>query len=184
MELSVILAHDGSPSLRIDAPAAGATYAARLAQASAAVSDLAGRPGVDRRRLLVMGHGDGAAVAAGLAARPSGAPVIHGVALVEPVLAPAATVLSGVPDVVTLATGLPPGSQNLISCSDADIEVHCDDVQSAVDVMAGTHPNFVRLSGMSFALEDDSSKSRDSYTARLPFSATLAASIGTWLTMQ
>ncbi|MDF0530686.1 hypothetical protein P0W64_14000 [Tsukamurella sp. 8F] len=173
--VAVVLAHDGVPTLRVGGPPAPVAYADRLAQATAAANDLAGRPGVSRGRLLAVGQGDGAPIAAGLAG--AGNPAVKGTALLEPQLAP--PTVTGVPPAVQLSLGLPRNSHNLITCSDSDPTVHCGDVQGLVDTMGGTHPNYVQLSGV------------DADLAAVPpgggqraLSPELAVSIGTWVSMQ
>ncbi|HET9050485.1 MAG TPA: alpha/beta hydrolase [Candidatus Dormibacteraeota bacterium] len=92
------LASDGVASLRYDKLGSGTTalgtYAAHPetigiapfeAEAAAALTFLAGRPGVDRNRLAVIGHSEGALFALLLATGAAGpAPAVHGIGLLEP----------------------------------------------------------------------------------------------------
>ncbi|BDH57559.1 hypothetical protein [Tsukamurella sp. PLM1] len=50
--------------------------------------------------------------------------------------------------------------------------------------MTGTHVNYVRLRGVSHALQEDESRDPARYGTDLPFSASLYRSLGSWVSMQ
>ncbi|MEO7234344.1 MAG: alpha/beta fold hydrolase [Lapillicoccus sp.] len=99
--LADLLSAQGIASIRYDKLGTGATglgpYAAdpaamlplgydqlRVQPARDALAFLAAQPGVDRQRLLVIGHSEGGVVSVALLQRPGNAPAATGLALVEP----------------------------------------------------------------------------------------------------
>lgn len=189
-QIAVMLAHQGVASLRFDGALTGRPdYAQALDRAARAFTALADTSKLDDARMLAVGHGVAAplviALGAGQAQRPP-----RPIALIEPVLANAP---AGAPDVNqnTLAMTaaqtqyLDKRKHNLITCSDSDVAVDCSAVQDVADMMTGTHVNFVRLRGVSYALQEDTSRDPARYGATdLSFSASLNRSLGTWVAMQ
>ena len=252
------LAQDGMASLRYDKLGTGATPAGSYAQhpagigigvfeheAAAALTFLATRPGVDARRLTVIGHSEGALFAL-LAAQPGRKPVVSAVALLEPLsrryldlldeqlsaqitaathagslssadaaalraavtatirqIRSAGTVPANLPttlrslfnattarflqeadrlDPAALAARLPTGLPVLISCSDADIQVSCDDVAHLVAGLtrAKAATTEARLTGVDHILKQDDSKGAEHYGDALGFSTQLAAALATF----
>ncbi|WP_166443457.1 hypothetical protein [Tsukamurella sputi] len=180
-ELSVMLAHQGVASLRFDGgPSETPDYRAQLDRAGKGLTALAERAGIGDDRLLAVGHGTAAPLALALGTGATGrAPVPIG--LIEPVLTALAP---GTPDVLRTAMTLPPQKHNIITCSDADVAVDCSATQDLADVMTGTHVNYVRLRGVSHALQEDTSRDPARYGGDQPFSASLYRSLGSWAAMQ
>lgn len=180
-ELSVMLAQSGVASLRFEgAPAGSPDYATQLDRAGKALSALADRSGLGDDRLLAVAHGTAAPLALALGTGATGRSAVP-IGLIEPVLTGAAP---GTPDLLRTAMTLPPQRHNIISCSDADIAVDCAAVQDLADVMTGTHVNYVRLRGVSHALQEDASRDPQRYGSDLPFSGALYRSLGSWAGMQ
>jgi acetyl esterase/lipase len=254
------LSADGVASLRYDKLGSGKTglgpYAADPAaigvgpftdEAEAALAYLAARPGVDKKRLTVIGHSEGALFALLLATRKGHrAPHVHGVGLLEPLsrryldllsaqiraqidaqrqagkitaeqaaeveqaLAKAvkslrttgtlppnlpgglATVLSASRflaeadrlDPAKLAARLKPHTPALVSCSDADVQVSCDDVEHLVKGLAKAKAatDLVRLTGVSHVLKQDPSRTAAHYGDPLPFSPQLEKALAAFFT--
>lgn len=180
-ELSVMLAQHGVASLRFDgAPSGSPGYAALLDRAGKGLTALAERAGLGDDRLLAVGHGTAAAQALALGTGGTGRAALP-MALVEPVLQ---GLPDGTPDVLRTAMTLPPQKHNIVTCSDADVAVDCSVTQDLADVMTGTHANYVRLRGVSHALQEDTSRDPARYGSDLPFSATLYRALGSWVAMQ
>lgn len=189
-QIAVMLAHQGVATLRYTGVVTGRPdYAQALDRAGRALGALADIAKVDDARLLAVGHGVAAplvvAIGAGQAQRPP-----RPIALIEPVVA---NPLPNAPDIYqnTLALTdaqnkyLDKRKHNLVTCSDSDIAVDCSAVQGVVDMMTGTHANFVRLRGVSYALQEDDSRDPARYGANdLAFSASLNRTVGTWVSMQ
>lgn len=238
------LSADGVASLRYDKLGSGQTGLGRYTadpqsigidpfeqEARAALSFLARQHGVDRNRLAVIGHSEGALFALLLATGKAGrAPRVHAVGLLEPLslryldliakqiqaqvaaarragritstdaanlkhlLASAieslrtagrfpplpsglATVLNSSTalflsqadglDPAQLAGRLPPHVPVLVTCSDADVEVTCTEVEHVLAglVKARGNTDLVRLRGVDHVLKEDPSESAASYTA-------------------
>ncbi|TDE56337.1 alpha/beta fold hydrolase [Nonomuraea mesophila] len=256
--MAELLSAEGVASLRYDKLGSGRTglgpYASKAAdigvgvferEAAAALSYLAGRPGVDRRRLTVIGHSEGALFALLLATK--GRTPVHSLGLLQPLSRRYLDVISAqitaqiraqlqagaitkaqateVEDALasavaslraggTVQANLPGGLSNvlspasakflseadrlnppelaaelkartpvLLSCSDADIQVGCDDVEQLAaglkQARAGTE--FVRLTGVSHVLKEDPSRNPAHYGAPLPFSSQLKQAIQTFV---
>ncbi len=71
----------------------------------------------------------------------------------------------------------------LVSCSDADTQVTCDDVDRLVAGLtsAGTKTDFVHLTGVNHVLKEDASRSPENYIRPLPFSAQLTAALASFV---
>lgn len=255
------LSADGVASLRYDKLGSGQTGLGRYAthpesigiapfeqEATAALSFLARQQGVDRNRLAVIGHSEGALFALLVATGAAGpAPRVHAVGLLEPlslryldviakqiraqvsaahrarritaseaarverVLALAikslrtngsvppnlpfglATVLNPSTalflsqadrrDPAELAARLVPHLPVLVTCSDADIQVDCTEVEHVVVGLAKppASTDFVRLSGVDHLLKQDPSQSPSSYGTQLPFSRQLQTALRAFL---
>ncbi|MGI8713400.1 MAG: alpha/beta hydrolase family protein [Solirubrobacteraceae bacterium] len=102
--------------------------------------------------------------------------------------APLRTSIAGAPvflrqadrhDPATLASQLPAGTSVLVSCSDADIQVSCGEVEHLVgSIRAGrARLDFVRLRGVDHILKQDGSRTSASYTTPLPYSPQLRAAL-------
>jgi pimeloyl-ACP methyl ester carboxylesterase len=254
------LSADGVASLRYDKLGSGKTglgpYAARIAdigltpfqqQAAAALTYLAARPGIDKHRLTVIGHSEGALLALLLATDTGrSAPRVHGLGLIEPlsrryldiittqidaqltaqrqagkitaaqvaeiqdalakavrslrtsgvvppnlpgglsnVLSPAnARFLSEIDrqDPARLAARLKARTPVLLSCSDADIQVSCGDVEHLATGLSKADTDFVRLTGVDHVLKQDSSRTGAHYGDPLPFSPQLRQALHTFVT--
>jgi uncharacterized protein len=63
----------------------------------------------------------------------------------------------------------------LVTCSNADIQVSCSEVDRVVAALAASHAatDFLRLNGVDHVLKVDSSRTATEYTAPLPFSPQL-----------
>jgi acetyl esterase/lipase len=213
-------------------------------EAAGALSYLAGRPGVDTSKLMVVGHSEGALFALLLATGGAGdAPAVHSLGLIEPlsrryldvlreqvaaqlhtdelagqISSKAATTLNhamtsviaslrstgtvpvGLPKPLTgfinsstaqfltqadrfdpgdLAARLEPKTPVFVTCSDADIQVSCDDVAhlAAGLKQARAATSFSRLSGVDHVLKEDPSHTEANYTAALPFSTQLRVAL-------
>ncbi|KXP09355.1 hypothetical protein AXK57_10655 [Tsukamurella pulmonis] len=180
-ELSVMLAHHGVASLRFDAaPPEGTQHPALLDRAGKGLSALAERSGLGDDRLLAVGHGSAAPLALALGTGATGRAAVP-IGLIEPVLT---GLPAGSPDPLRTAMTLPPQKHNIVTCSDADVAVDCTATQDLADVMTGTHVNFVRLRGVSHALQEDTTRDPAQYGGDQPYSATLFRSLGSWAAMQ
>jgi uncharacterized protein len=247
----------GVASLRYDKLGTGATglgpYASKPdsigvdvyeQEAAAALGFLAGQPGVDRARLSVYGHSEGALYALLLATGQAGtAPRVHALALLEPLslryldviteqvaasvakqlqagqitaalagqvrgtltaavqtLRTSGTVAPNLPyglasllapatahylaeadrlDPAEVAAGLKAGTPVLLSCSDADIQVSCADVDHLAGGLdrAAAAVDRVRLTGIDHVLKEDPSRTAANYTRPLPFSTQLQGAV-------
>jgi len=259
--LARALSDNGVASLRYDKLGTGQTgigpYAsdpARLDmavfqnEATAALNFLVGQSGVDRGRVMVIGHSEGALYALLLAtAAPGTAPPVRTLGLLEPqsrrildhvsqqahaqadaaVKAGQLTAAQAAENTAAIdraiaefrATGnVPPdepaglkpiinsanarflqqedaidpaevagklarGMPVLVSCSEADTQVSCEDVDHLVSGLtnAGTKTDYVHLTGVSHVLKEDSSRTPGNYTKPLPFSAQLTAALASFV---
>ena len=217
-------------------------------EATAAARFLARQPGVDTRRLGVIGHSEGALFALLLASgalRP--APPVHAVGLLEPLslrsldllavqtqtqmtaartagqisasqraeverlvastiasLRATGTLPADLPsglagvlpassarflsqidryDPSAVAADLPAGTPVLVTCSDADVQVTCGEVQHVIAGLKRAHANtdLIALHGVDHVLKQDPSRSPSNYTAPLPFSSQLRGALRTFV---
>jgi uncharacterized protein len=259
--LAQALSKDGVASLRYDKLGTGQTglgpygkdpasidVAAFQNEANAALTFLAGQPGVDRNRLMVVGHSEGALYALQLAtAAPGTAPPVHALGLVEPqsrrildhvslqtraqvdaaVKAGKMTAEEATENMAAIdkaiadfrATGTaspdePPGLKPiinpanarflkqedaidpaelaaklardmpvLVSCSDADTQITCEDTDHLVSGLttAGTKTDYVHLTGVNHVLKEDDSKTAAGYTKPRPFSNQLTTALAAFV---
>lgn len=257
--LAQTLSDDGVATLRYDKLGTGQTglgpYAADPArvdisafqgEATAALQFLAGQSGVDRGRLMVIGHSEGALYALTLAtAAPGIVPPVRALGLVEPAsrrlldllseqvhaqadaavragrLTPAQAAQSTaaidaaiaefrdtgqVPpnepaalqpvinatnaralleedalDPVALAAKVPHGMPVLLTCSDADRQITCADVDHLMPGLAGAKTDYVHLTGVDHVLKEDPSGQGANYTKPLPFSAQLVGALSSFV---
>jgi hypothetical protein len=251
------LSDAGVASLRYDKLGTGATgpgpYASNPGavgvgvyeqEAAAALAFLARQPGVNRSRLSVYGHSEGALYALLLATGGAGAaPPVHALGLLEPLslryldviteqvdasvtkqqqagqitaavadqvraalnaavqsLRTSGAVPANLPyglgtlltpatarylseadriDPAQLAAALRPGTPVLLSCSDADIQVSCTDVDHLATGLdrGGAAVDRVRLAGVDHVLKEDASRTGANYGQPLPFSRQLESAV-------
>lgn len=256
-EVADWLSADGVASLRYDKLGSGQTGLGSYAsnpdsigmtpfedEAADSLKVLAAQKGIDKNKLVVVGHSEGALFALLLArGTPPGAPRVHAVGLLEPLsgryldiisvqvqaqvsqqvasgrLTPAlasrvdatlASVIaglrstgefpSGLPyglanllnassatflfqadkyDPAQLAAALPRGTPVLVTCSNADIQVTCGEVEHLVSGLSSSDAktDFVRLTGVDHVLKVDPSRSPAGYTNPLPFSPQLQSDL-------
>jgi pimeloyl-ACP methyl ester carboxylesterase len=255
------LSADGVASLRYDKLGSGQTgvgpYKNRIAgigigpfeqESAAALEFLARQPGVDRSRLGVIGHSEGALFALLLATGEAGkVPPVHALGLLEPLsaryldiiatqvdtqiaaaqtagqltaaqasslrktltaaiaqLRTKGTVPAALPDGLSsvlspstalflsqadkydpaqLAARLPSGFPVLVSCSNADIQVSCGEVDRLVSGLghAGASTDFVQLNGADHVLKQDASRTGADYGKPLPLSPQLERALRTFV---
>ncbi|WP_201760634.1 MULTISPECIES: alpha/beta hydrolase family protein [unclassified Nonomuraea] len=252
--MAELLSVEGVASLRYDKLGSGKTglgpYASKAAdvgvgaferEATAALSFLARRPGVDERRLTVIGHSEGALFALLLATKAT--TPVHSLGLLEPLsrryldvisaqitaqiraqlqaglitkaqateiedamakavasLRADGTVPANLPGGLSnllspanakylseadrlnppeLAAGLKARTPVLLSCSDADIQVSCDEVEHLAAGLekAPADTDLVRLTGVSHVLKEDPSRTTNRYGDPLPFSSRLTQAL-------
>ena len=79
-------------------------------------------------------------------------------------------------DPAVVAAKLPAGMPVLVTCSDADIQISCQNVDHLVSglTQAGTKTDYVHLTGVDHVLKQDTSKTGENYNKALPFSSQLA----------
>jgi pimeloyl-ACP methyl ester carboxylesterase len=259
--LAQALSNNGVASLRYDKLGTGQTglgsyatdpatvdLAAFQDEATAALTFLAGQPGVDRTHLMVIGHSEGALYGLLLAtAAPGTAPSVHALGLVEPasrrildqlseqahaqadaaVQAGRVTAAQAAQETAAIdaaiqefrATGnvppdeppglkpvinaanaqalrqedaidpaaaaakLPHGMPVLVTCSDADMQISCQDVDYLVSGLtsAGTKTDYVHLTGVDHVLKEDTSKTSANYARALPFSTQLTGALTSFI---
>lgn len=259
--LAQALSTDGVATLRYDKLGTGQTglgpYAADPAkvdisafqgEATAALQFLAGQTGIDRARLMVVGHSEGALYALTLAtAAPGVVPPVRAVGLVEPAsrrildqvseqahaqadaavragrltTAQAADSTAAIDaaiqqfrdtgqvppneppglrpvinaadaralleedalDPVALAAKLPRGMPVLLTCSDADRQITCGDVDRLASGLAGagTKTDYVHLTGVDHVLKEDPGGAVTGYTKALPFSGQLVGALAAFV---
>lgn len=147
-------------------------------EAAAALRFLARQRGIDRTRLGVIGHSEGALYALLLAAGvdPAGSgpgplPRVRALGLIEPYHGN----WTGYHDPARLIDGLSAGTPVLLTCSNADLRVNCPDVSNlrARLATAGVTIDFVPLTGMDHVLKQDVTGMPANYTKPLPFSPQL-----------
>jgi hypothetical protein len=86
-------------------------------------------------------------------------------------------------DPAEVAARLPRDMPVLVSCSDADTQITCDDVDHLVSGLttAGTKTDFVHLTGVNHVLKEDPSKTAAGYTKPLPFSTQLTTALAAFV---
>jgi dienelactone hydrolase len=155
-------------------------------EAAAALRFLARQQGIDRDRLGVIAHSEGAVYALLLAAGadPPGSgsgplPHVHALGLIEPFheswtgrYAPA-----------RLVAGLPSGTAVFVTCSTADLQVTCAEVSHLRAWLAGAGAgiDFVPLTGVDHVLKQDPTGAPGNYTKPLPFSGQLRQALRTFV---
>ena len=82
-------------------------------------------------------------------------------------------------DPAALGAALPSGTPVLVSCSDADVQVTCGEVDHLVGGLdkSPARVDFVHLTGVDHVLKVDSSRTAAGYTRPLPFSPQLQAAL-------
>jgi uncharacterized protein len=86
-------------------------------------------------------------------------------------------------DPAVVAAKLPRGMPVLVTCSDSDIQITCEDVDHLVSGLtnAGTKTVYVHLTGVNHVLKEDTSKTPRNYTKPLPFSAQLTGALASFV---
>lgn len=86
-------------------------------------------------------------------------------------------------DPAAVAATLPHDMPVLVTCSDADIQISCEDVDQLVAGLttAGTKTDYVHLTGVNHVLKEDASKSPANYTKPLPFSTQLTSALAAFV---
>ena len=85
-------------------------------------------------------------------------------------------------DPAVLAAHVAPGTPVLLTCSNDDIQVTCDEVDRvAQGLPSSAHLDFVHLKGVDHVLKVDASLSGADYTKNLPFSPQLKSDLGTFV---
>ncbi len=86
-------------------------------------------------------------------------------------------------DPAALAASLPKGTPVLVSCSDADVQVSCGQVEHLVGGLTSARAaiDFLHLSGVDHVLKEDPSGSASDYTKPLPFSSELKHSLQSFM---
>ena len=259
--LAMWLSDDGVASLRYDKLGSGSTgigsFAADPAsigvapfedEAAAALSFLTAQPGVDRGKIAVFGHSEGALFALLLATSEGRqTPEIHALGLLEPLSvryldvittqvtaqvhtaeqsgklshpsgaallgdlnAAVAAVREGAPlppnlpqslsavftagnarflaeadkyDPAQLAAKLKQGTPVLITCSNADTQVTCGEVEHLASGLekASAATDFVHLTGVDHVLKEDPTGSPANYASPLPFSSQLQTALAAFV---
>jgi uncharacterized protein len=104
----------------------------------------------------------------------------------KPIISPADARLLQQEDAVDpaeLAAKLPRAMPVLITCSDADTQITCEDVDRLVSGLnnAGIKVDFVHLTGVNHVLKEDASKTPAGYTEPLPFSTQLTGALASFV---
>lgn len=86
-------------------------------------------------------------------------------------------------DPAALAAKLPRAMPVLVTCSDADLQITCQDVDSLVSGLtsAGTKTDYVHLTGVDHVLKEDASRTPANYTEPLPFSTQFVGALASFL---
>jgi uncharacterized protein len=85
-------------------------------------------------------------------------------------------------DPEVLASDVATTTPVLLTCSNDDIQVTCDEVDRvASGFSSDSHLDFVHLHGVDHVLKVDSSRTSDYYTKKLPFSSQLKAALKTFV---
>lgn len=87
-------------------------------------------------------------------------------------------------DPAALAAKLPRAMPVLVTCSDADLQITCQDVDYLVSGLtsAGTKTDYVHLTGVDHVLKEDTSRTPANYTKALPFSTQLTGALASFIT--
>jgi alpha-beta hydrolase superfamily lysophospholipase len=85
-------------------------------------------------------------------------------------------------DPLDIVASLPANTPIIVSCSDADIQVACSDVEqlAAAATSAGADVTLVHLTNVAHTLKVDPSRTTRDYGADLPFSPELRAALSRW----
>jgi dienelactone hydrolase len=85
-------------------------------------------------------------------------------------------------DPAALAAKLPRDLPVLVTCSDADLQITCQDVDALVAGLtgAGTKTDYIHLTGVDHVLKEDASRMPANYTKPLPFSAQLVGALASF----
>lgn len=152
-------------------------------EAAAALKFLARQHGIDRARLGVIAHSQGAeyALLLALGTDPEGSgpgplPHIRALGLFEPYRNRFVGGWEGGPyDPARLAAKLSPGTPVLVTCSNSDLQVSCSDISPVRAGLAGAQAatDFVLLIGVDHVLKQDPTGSSANYSRPLPFSRQL-----------
>lgn len=147
-------------------------------EAAAGLRFLARQRAIDRARLGVIGHSEGAMYALLLAvgmdpkgSGPGPLPHVRALGLIEPFHGS----WTGRYDPAQWVAGLSPGMPVLVTCSNADVQVSCTEVSHLRARLAGARAaiDFVPLTGVDHVLKEDPTGAQDNYTKPLPFSPQL-----------
>lgn len=86
-------------------------------------------------------------------------------------------------DPAALAAKLPRAMPVLVTCSDADLQITCQDVDHLMSGLtsAGTKTDYVHLTGVNHVLKEDASRTPAYYTKALPFSAQLTGALAAFV---
>ncbi|OBJ09982.1 hypothetical protein A5624_16575 [Mycobacterium sp. 1482292.6] len=86
-------------------------------------------------------------------------------------------------DPQALAAKLPRNMPVLVTCSDADLQITCQDVDSLVSGLtsAGTKTDYVHLTGVNHVLKEDASGTPVNYPKPLPFSTQLVGALASFV---
>jgi acetyl esterase/lipase len=86
-------------------------------------------------------------------------------------------------DPAAIAATLPRGMPVLVTCSDSDIQVTCQDVDQLVSGLtgAGAKTDYVHLTGVNHVLKEDASKTAADYGKPLPFSAQFSVALASFV---
>jgi uncharacterized protein len=82
-----------------------------------------------------------------------------------------------------VAAKLPRGMPVLVTCSDADTQITCEDADHLMSGLnsAGTKTDYVHLTGVNHVLKEDASKTPGGYTKPLPFSNQLTSALASFV---
>jgi uncharacterized protein len=86
-------------------------------------------------------------------------------------------------DPAAVGAKLPRAMPVLVTCSDADVQVTCQDVDHLMSGLtsAGTKTDYVRLTGVDHVLKEDTSRTAANYTRALPFSTQLTSALASFI---
>lgn len=86
-------------------------------------------------------------------------------------------------DPAALAAKLPRAMPVLVTCSDADLQITCQDVDYLMSGLtaAGTKTDYVHLTGVDHVLKEDPSSTPANYTKALPFSTQLTGALASFI---